>query len=558
MLGTNVGATRLSAMLLTVALAVGLTLAAAPSPLVSGPRPAVSTHVGVGDRTTPPPPHVDVRFATLPFTSATGVPGIWKVTDRALPLRFSLEREVADRYGADAVRAGLTSWNATQGSDFSLLVDELIDEGVDRRRRDGVNRIFLDRRSCGERFLARAHLYPASSEVRGDHAVSWVEEVDIGICERLEPDRISWVLRHEVGHIIGLGHLCDYGSDCWSPEMSPDNHCRVMSPASYLCQELTAADRDGLVYLHPTVPRVAGSDTTGTAAAASYLEFPAVQQAPTVVATAVEAGPDLQAAASVLAATLGAPHLVVDEECTEGPDGLELNRVAAADATVLLVGDVSVRCEQNLNGGWMLDVDRLQDLRAVNERLVETAGPPTTVLVVPRHDEDDRRMPVSVLAAPVATELGAPIVVTDHTELSDDARDELERYPDARVAVALGSVITLRSAVTDALGEHGLRVRRIDATDRFGLAAKVARMRDVFGFEPIRAIIGSDADPADHAAVATLASQRGAAVVPVGDGPSTQALDLLEERVGDALVVGDRRAVSLRAQLDASRRLDRR
>lgn len=544
---------RVAATLLTAALTVALTLATSPSPLVSGPRPAVSTHVPIGDRTTPPRPHVDVRFVTHPYRSPSGVAGVWKVTERALPLEFTVQRDVVERYGLDAVREGLTSWNATKGSDFALSVGNVSDEEMDHRRRDGVNRVFLDRRTCGERFLARAHLFTADSEVRGDSAVSWVEEVDVGICERLAPERLPWVLRHEVGHIVGLGHLCDYGSECWLPEMSPDNHCRVMSPASYLCQELTAADRDGLVYLHPKVPRVAGTDTTGTAAAASYLEFPAVQRAPQVVATALEAPPDLQAAAAVLAAAMGAPHLVVDDECTDGPDGRELNRVAAEQATVLLVGEVTDRCAQNLEGGWLLQVERLPDIARVNERLVGVIGQPHTVVVVPRHAETDTGVPASVLAAPVAAALGAPLIVTDPAELSD----ELDRYPDVTVAIALGSKITLRQGVTDALLERGIRVRRIAATNRLTLATKIAQMRDVFGFAPIRAIITAERDPADHAAVATLAAQRRAAVIPVQDRTSTRAFDLLESRVGDALVVGDHRAVPTSVQIDASRRLDR-
>lgn len=544
-------------MLVTAALTVGLMVAATPSPLVSGPRPAVSTRATIGDRTTPPPPHVDVRFVTLPFETPTGVPGVWKLTDRSLPLSFVVEREVADRYGLEVIRGALTSWNATDGSDFAITISAVVEDDVDRRRRDGISRVFLDRTSCGERFLARAHLYESNTEVRGPHSVAWVEEIDVGICERLSRERVAWVLRHEVGHIIGLGHLCDYGSDCWLPEMSPDNHCRVMSPASYLCQELTAADRDGLVYMHPRVPRVDGADPTGTAAAASYLEFPAVQQAPKVIATSHEASPDLQAAAGVLAAALGAPHLVVDDDCTDGPDGRELNRVAAEGATVTLVGEVSRRCEQNLNGGWLLEVDRLESLAAVNERFAEVAGSPRTVVVVPRHDPNDPGMPVSVLAAPVAAALSAPIVVTDHTALSDDAAGELDRYPDAKVAVVLGSVISVRSAVTDALAERGFRIRRLDATDRFRLAEKVTEMRDVFGFAPLRAILAAEKHLSDAAAVATLAAQRRAAVVPIGDRQSRRALDLVEERVGEALIVGDRWDVTTSVQLDASRSLDR-
>lgn len=551
------GGRRAAATLLTAALTVALTLATAPSPLVSGPRPAVSTHVPVGDRTTPPPPHVDVRFVTHPYQSASGVPGVWKVTERALPLEFTVQRDVVDRYGLDAVREGLTSWNVTRGSDFAIRIVAVSDEEMDHRRRDGVNRVFLDRRTCGERFLARAHLFTADAEVRGDRAVSWIEEVDVGICERLTPDRLAWVLRHEVGHIVGLGHLCDYGSECWLPEMSPDNHCRVMSPASYLCQELTAADRDGLVYMHPKVRRVEGTDTTGTAAAASYLEFPGVRGAPQVVATSLGAPADLQAAAAVLAAAMGAPHLVVDDECTDGPDGRELNRVAGEGAEVVMVGDVADRCAENLEGGWLMEVERLPDLARVNERLVDLIGSPDTVVVVPRHDEDDAGVPASVLAAPVASVLGAPLIVTDPDELSADAVDSLDRYPDVSVAVVLGSNITVRSAVTDALIERGIRVRRIAATNRLTLATKIAEMRDVFGFGPIRAIIAAERDPSDHAAVATLAAQRQAAVIPIGEGGSTRALDLLETRVGEALVVGDRWSVPTSVQIDASRRLDR-
>lgn len=551
------GRARVPAVALTIALAVGLTLAAAPSPLVSGPRPAISTRVPVGDRTTPPPAHVDVRFATLPFTSVDGVPGVWKLTQRALPLEFTVEREVAERYDPKGVREALAVWNETDGSDFEATLTAVTEEGVDRRQRDGVNRIFLDRRSCGERFLARAHLWPAEKEVRGDSSVAWIEEVDIGICERLDRDRLPWVLRHEIGHVIGLGHLCDYGSECWLPEMSPDNHCRVMSPASYVCQELTAADRDGLVYMHPAVGRVAGPGPVGTAAAASYHEFPAVQQAEIVLATAVTADPDLQAAASVLAAVLDAPHLVVDEQCTEGPEGQELNRVATQDARVLLVGDVTDRCLQNLNGGWLVAVERLPDLDAVTTRLTDAIGPPATVVLVPRHDENDRRIPASVLAAPVAAALGAPLLVTDHRELSPETSRALDRLGDVRVAVVFGSVVNVRSAVTDALHRRGVRVRRIDATDRFTLAAKVSRMRDVFGFEPIRVVLAAQLDLDDAAAVSTMAARHRAAVIPLGGNRSQQALDLIEERAGEAIVVGDHFAVPYRLQSDASRRIDR-
>lgn len=544
-------------LVLTLALAVSLVLSAAPEPLASGPRPAVSTWLRPSDAWSPPAPWVDHRFTTLPYETVDGVPGTWTLTDQALSLELTLERELVDRFGLDALRTALEVWNDTDGSRFGVDVRYLTDDGADARRRDGVNRVFLDRTSCEDRYLARAHLFPAAVEIRDGRSVAWVEEVDIGLCERLQPDRLASVLRHEIAHVAGLGHLCDAGSDCWEPEMSPDNRCRVMSPASYGCQEPTAGDRDGLVYMHPVVPRVGGRGALATAGAVARVSHPVPQRAAEVVLLAADDDRDLQSAAAVLAARRDAPLVLVDEDCTTGEDGEAINRTASVAARALLVGAVSRACEDSLSVGWELETERLPDIGAVAEATIGDE-PPLRVVVVPRHDPADARVPVSTLAVPVAARLDAVLVPVDveGDGLDRGAEALLERAPDATVAIIVGGPRFVGSDVEAELVARGLRIRRIPANERTRLAIAVSRMRDVFGRDPIGAVLVPAEPHGTLAPAAALAARERSAILPVSEARHRQVLDPLRDRIDHALLVGDVTEVSVDLHLALSRLVD--
>ncbi|MBW3621615.1 MAG: hypothetical protein KY461_15335, partial [Actinobacteria bacterium] len=511
---------RLGRVFAVVLVVFGLMVAARPSHIASGPRPPVHRASAVADLTMPPLPQVDERFVTLPFHDELGRPGTWVIPDAVKPLQMVVEREVADRFGLDAVGRSLEQWNDTPGSTFSVVLAGITNAGVDRKLRDGVNRVFIDRRECGSRFLARAHLHPAEVEIRGGRPVAWVTEVDIGVCERLPAELLSAVMRHEIAHVAGLGHQCQPGEECWTPQMGTDNRCRVMATAAYPCQDRTTEDDEALAYLHPRLPRVAGADPAATVAAVSALAFPEVGRQPRVLLTDAEAPVPLRAAASVLAGLESVPHLVTGPDCTTGRVGAELNRLASVDATVVLVGDVARSCEDDLRVGWELEVERLADVADVTRAIAEltTAGP-TRLVVVPAEGADAAGVPDATIAVPAAIGLGAPLVVAGEGELTGVVRDVLADVPSITGLVVLGSGHSVSPAdVAELADVTGLRVRHIAASDGLELAVKVTRMRDVFGHGPVSPVLVAANRPGDALVATHLAAAGGHPIVPIFTG----------------------------------------
>jgi hypothetical protein len=538
-----------------------LVIGAAPAPLASGPRPTVQLPTStVADRTVAPAPLVDERFTTLPLSVAYASPGTWVIPRSALPLAMTVEQGVAARYGLESLVSALEVWNDTPGSRFSLRVAGVVDQGVTEKRRDGVNRVFLDERDCGERYLARAHIYPSQVERLDDRSVAWVTEVDIGVCDRLTTERLAGVLRHEVAHVAGLGHLCDAGSACWTPGMTRDNRCRVMNPAAYSCQQPTAGDAFGFAYMYPVLPRVSGRDRTGTAAAVSYLGFPRSRSQDRVLLTAVDAPPELQASAAVLAGLQGVPHLLVDNNCTSGPDGRELNRVAAMGATAVLVGAVATTCEDDLRLGWEFTTERLADTRAVTDAVAAAVGEPARLVLALRPEEDSTAVGYPAVAAPAAVGLAAPLLTTGTDELDGLVSDVLEAFPSIAVVTLVGGTRTdTEGIVRQLVDDHGQRIRHLDATDTVEAARKVSRMRDVFGPDPGRTVLVAADRATDGTAAASLAILTGAAVMTVYTGPASPDVrvgEYLADRVAAGHLVGGRDAISYDLAIRLSRAVD--
>lgn len=544
-----------------LAVALLIVVAARPEPIASGPRPPTVLPGPVASGTVAPLPHVDERFATLPYVDRLGRPGTWVLAASAKPLAVVVEREVAQRYGLDAVGRALEVWNDTPGSDFAVHLAGITDEGVDGKRRDGVNRVFLDRQSCGERFLARAHLFPATVESQDGRSVAWVTEVDIGVCERLSPEQLAPVMRHELAHVAGVGHLCDPDEECWTPAMGRDNRCRIMATAAYRCQELVPADEEALAHLHPRLPRIGARDAIGVVASAASVLHPRTGTADRVVVTDVDAPPALQLAATVYAGVTGAPHLLADADCTHGRDAVELNRLAAIDATVVLVGPLSGRCEDELRLGWQLDVERLADVEAVTAAVAaaSTDGP-TRLVVAPAPAADPADLPTAVLAVPVAAGLDAPLVTAAAEDLVDVVADVVRTHPTIRGVVLVGTHAEFAPRDVSALEDAGIvRVRPITAPDGVDVAAKVARMRDVFPLGPVPVVAVAADSERDAAAAATVAGTAGALVVPVFTGaaaPDVRVGQLLDERVDGGWLVADTSTVDPALHVRLSRAVD--
>jgi hypothetical protein len=545
-------------LLLGALLAFAHLVSLGASPIADGPRdplPAAS----VPDRWTPPLPVTDARFATFPLRGPQGQPGLWVLPSSKVPLEFVLEQEVIDRFGEQVIHDAVESWNDTPGSRFGATVSRVVEVGVDERRRDGANRIFLDRRSCGGRYLARAHLWPGELVVRDGRAARYITEVDLGLCDRLRPEQVAGVIRHELGHIAGLDHLCEEGEDCHRPGMAEDNTCRVMSPRAHPCQEPTQGDRDGLVHLHPRLPRVAGGDGRTTSASASLATHPTRRASLQAVITPYDAAFDLRVAGATLAGHLGAPHLLVDDACTTGPAGRALDRVVALAGTVHAVGPVAEGCLATLRGAWALRVEHHPDAAAVRAQSVEhlavTDRPPSQLVVAPAAASGADEL-LGAVVAPAAVAARAPLVLLDDPGDPAPVLELLEPADRVTEIILVGDLDAIPLSTQLALGNAGAHVRRLPAADASQAAVQLVGLRHLWGAGPFAATLAAAAQP-DHVLGAIgVAVAEGGFVLPIDDDLHPEHETLLRERVDRGALVGGIAAIGVDRQIALSRLVD--
>ena len=171
------------------------------------------------------------------------------------------------------------------------------------------------------------------------------------VCPRIsDPEVLARAIRHEVGHVIGLAHLCDRGQDCWAPGMGEGPlGCRVMYWQARSCQVgIDEDDRLAVATLYPTLRPLGGPTAVQTAARASF-GVVADGAAPTVVVLAVADDDGMAAPAAVLAARRGGPFLLGDPDpnsCFTGAGGHEVSRALARRGTLVLVGGWPDACER--------------------------------------------------------------------------------------------------------------------------------------------------------------------------------------------------------------------
>ena len=543
-------------VLLVLALAVAHLGALAPTPLSGGPRPALSESPRP-DRWVPPRPHTDERFATFPVTGPQGESGLWTMPSARVPIQFAVEQEVVDRYGLDELSEAVEVFNDVPGSRFGASLSRVVDDGVEERARDGINRIFFDRRSCGERYLARAHLWSLPLHIEQGRATRYVAEVDIGLCERLEARWLESVVRHELAHIAGLDHLCNPGEDCHRPAMGDGDHtCRIMYTRLHECQEVTQGDLDGLVHLHPRLPRAGGGDDRASTAAAARVAYPTARANLEVVVAPHDAPLVQRLFSATLAGHVAAPHVLVDEACTAGPDGQALNRVLALAGRVTAVGELPEACAVTLQGSWELEVETLADARAVVDRIAnEVDRPPTRLVLAPRPDEG-RQVPIVASAAAGAVALGAPLMVLGPQGELAGVLDVLEAHDSIREVVVAGDLRHVGTPVLSALVEHGVAVRRLSAADATEVTARLLEQPELAWRGPWSAAVVSAAHVEHATAGVSLASALDGLLLPVAEDPDERQLTLLDEAFADGAIVGGVQAISPELQLRLSRALD--
>lgn len=144
----------------------------------------------------------------------------------------------------------------------------------------------------------------------------------------------------------------------------------------------------------------------------------------------------------------------------------------------------------------------------------------------------------ALAAAPLASTLSAPILLTDTDALRPEVADEIVRLG-ARTAVLLGGEQALRDEVVAALGARGVETRRVAGSDRFSTAGRIA------------AEVGGEAvyvarDWPDALSVSALAAEQHRPILLVETDrvpePTRDALD--ELGVDDVTIVGGPAAVA--------------
>ncbi|MFA9432999.1 hypothetical protein [Egicoccus sp. AB-alg2] len=551
-----------SRRLLSATLVLGFALAhlafVVATPLAGGPREPVASYASA-ERWTPPPPARDARFATFPFVAADGSVGLWVLPSATVPLEFVVEREVVERFGEQELLEAVEVWNDTPGSRFGATITRVVDAGIDERRRDNVNRIFMDRRSCGGRYLARAHLWPGEAVVRDGLVARHIGEVDLGLCDRLRPEQLARVVRHELGHIAGLDHLCDEGEDCWHPEFDDDNTCRIMSPRAAACQEVSDGDLDGLVHLHPRLPRASGNDGRSTAASVAFATHPTPRSALTTVIAPYDADLEHRVAAATLAGHLSAPYLLVDDDCTVGPDGRALDRVLAVAGTAVAVGAVPSACLATLRGAWAVEVDELRSVEDVEDRVVEVlrerTEPPRRLFVAPI-DAPSRGTPVAAVAATAAVALDAPLTFVTESDDAGPALRLLRAHPEIREVIVVADREAAGMDLVLDLAVEGVTVRRVTASDAAEAAAELATFPGVPLPRPLPAIIASTEHPEHTIPAISLAAHLGGLLIPIEPELRASHVELLRDQVSEGAIVGGRQAITTQRQVALSRLID--
>lgn len=510
------------------------TLLTAAILLTATGSPAVAAASG-NDRWTPPARHRSSAFTTTDISWSDGTVTAAAWPSDQLPVALVVEQALVDAVGLDRVRRGVQGWNGIAGSRFAAAVTDTVRDGIREARKDGVNRIFIDRNCKGDE-AGWAHIASLDTDRAHGESGAVITEADIGICERVlsRPEVVVSTLRHEVGHLLGLDHQ--------------DGSCRIMAPRSGDCETLTEGDRQAVRHLYPTLPRLSGPSRIETAARVVYATHDA-RSADTIV-LADGFGTSVQpVAAAALAGAIDAPLLLVSGDgCLDSAAGVELSRVAADAATVLLVGGAARCADAVAARGWTPVT--LDGVGPIADELIRRRGS-DTVLVI-RGPHTDGNLPDGLTAAAAAGSLDAPVLLVDGGSLSADARRVLDANQRLRHAIIVGGEQAVPATVVKELRDRGLDVDRRAGADRIDTALAVATIPGAFPDQGSVLVAAAD-KWADTVSGSALGGARGWPVVLTWPHALDERVaDLLTRRATGGFLLGGSAAVGLDAHLQAT------
>lgn len=216
--------------------------------------------------------------------------------------------------------------------------------------------------------------------------------------------------------------------------------------------------------------------------------------------TARSAGP-VEIAALVLSPE-GAVQLYLDGQPASAPTTSSDDVTVTATET-LAAGDhvAEVRVGGEARRAWRFTVADLAVSRIAGAERIATAlavsdelHPETAPAVVLARADD---FADALAGAPLATALGAPLLLTYPGQLPDEVGAELDRLlPETATVTLLGGTEALSDDVADAVAARGFGVERLRGIDRFATAATV-------GASVVEATSGAESTPAESATAGT-------------------------------------------------------